>query len=541
MRYYKVRPIEKVTQQEIGTFEFQDKYFILHQGDSAWHLTGLKYDNQKLSGDLSILPGNHWKYLSTSPEGGNRYRRNNTVDESDLLTEVHLYLADTVIPAFTVGDQIRIAYSAISKAEAFVKAKGRSTVSWVVPAVVTPILILGGVVGIIAATKSSCPLVYVKNGNNYDFAGEVFGGAVDPSQERHDYLPLPGFKPLQNYYSLVISNGLPEIQYINLAELWIVNHPGNVMVLPDRQGVVHSYSDPRLPVEAQSSAHADLLSRIVKKDQLCFLFDEEPSKTGDANAFNEVFLSFIIPDRTDNAKLIISAGNSMWGDYTYGEFTKLFGTDYGAWIKKQGKEQAERNRRWKLDQRFAMMVYLETKAGWQFVDYFDLIGPLGARDLIMPVDLSNALTTTSPDQGRTLRIKLESGFKFWDLDYTAMDFTRDTVFKIEHVQPVSAVTESGKDVTAATAKNDTLYYIQETTGEQGLMVCRDSPEIKNMKKSVFLHTKGYYIHVRNYHNPPDYKQIQTFLVPGRFSKFSYENHVEFIKNNWVFVPDPKLQ
>jgi hypothetical protein len=61
-----------------------------------------------------------------------------------------------------------------------------------------------------------------------------------------------------------------------------------------------------------------------------------------------------------------------------------------------------------------------------------------------------------------------------------------------------------------------------------------------MKKSVFLHTRGYYEHLRNYLNPPDKKQLQTFLIPGRFSRFSYDNHVQFMKNNWAFAPEKNL-
>jgi hypothetical protein len=121
-----------------------------------------------------------------------------------------------------------------------------------------------------------------------------------------------------------------------------------------------------------------------------------------------------------------------------------------------------------------------------------------------------------------------------------MDFTRDTLFTIDYVKPSSVTTESGMDVTKSLTQNDSLYYIQENTGDEGLVVFQDSPEIHSMKKSVFLHTKGYYEHVRDYPNPPDKKQLQTFRIPGRFSKFSFENYTEFRKKNYTFAEDPKL-
>jgi hypothetical protein len=540
MFYYKVQTVDTVTPQAIQKFDSLNKYLILHQGSSAWHLSNPGITDNMLSGDLLVLPENRWKFLTTDKKGGNRYINSGKYNESYVLDEVHLYVMDSIVPSLLTYDNIRIAFSTIKKAEIYLKAKGRTNASWLIPMFGVPAVAIGLTFGIIALTKSSCPLIYIKRGNDYTFAGEIFGGAVYASLERHDYMPLPGFKPLKNRYVLKIVNGLPEVQYINLAELWIVNHTGNISVLPDRQGIVHTFSKPESPVAALSLANSNLLPLVKTKDQRCFLFDEDPLKTGDTCAFNTVFLTFPVPEKPDYGKFIITAGNSIWGDYTYGEFTKLFGNKYGEWIKKQGKEPAEKNSRWKLDQRFALMIYLETETGWQFVDYFDLIGPLGARDLVMPLDLGRALIKNTPDQGTTIRIKLESGFKFWDLDYAAMDFSKDKDFTIDRVTPITAITESGKNVTQSLTQSDSLWYIQEKTGEECLVIFRDSPDQRNLKKSVFLHTKGYYEHVRDYPDPPDKKQLQTFLIPGRFSKFSYDNYREFIKNNRVFAEDPKL-
>jgi hypothetical protein len=533
--FYKIKTVNNVTPKEIVKYDSLNKYLILHQRLSAWHLSEVSIKDNLISGHLSELESNHLKYQTVKTKKAYRYKKST---EFYILDEVHLYLQDSLLPKFQTGDNIKIDLSAIKRAEIYQRAKGRTTVSWVIPMITVPIAVAAVAGTIVLLTKSSCPLVYIKNDNKVEFAGEIFGGAVYSSLERHDYLPLPGFKPSKGRYELLISNGLPEIQYINLAELIIVNHQMNTSVLTDRQGVVHTINQPEAPEEASTTSNSDILSLVNEKDQQCFLFDEEPSVTGDTCAFNTAFLTFRAPDQVGAGKLIIKAGNSLWGDYTYGEFTKLFGYNYGAWIKKQGKEPPEKNSRWKLDQRFALLVYLETKTGWQFVDYFDLIGPLGAREMIMPVDLSQALIKSSTDSERLIRIKLESGFKFWDLDYAAMDFTTDTPFAIDFVKPTSATTETGIDVTNGLTENDSRYYIQENIGEEALVIFKDSPEIRGKKKSVFLHTKGYYEHVRNYPNPPDKKQLETFLIPGRFSKFSFENYTTFIKNNSVFAEDP---
>jgi hypothetical protein len=314
----------------------------------------------------------------------------------------------------------------------------------------------------------------------------------------------------------------------------------NVTALTDRHGKVYTSGKPEFPTKAVSAARADILPLITMKDRSCLQFDEAPMLTGDTCAFNTIFLSFTVPDNADTGKLVVRAGNSMWGDYAFGELTKLFGNRYEEFITWQGKRPPDKTLQWQKDQRYPLSVWVETASGWKFVDYFDLIGPLGARDMIMAVGLSGALLTQTPDHGKCVRIKLESGYKFWDLDYAAMDFSQNTTFTVDHIQPASAITEEGKDVTQLLLRNDSKYYVQKKTGDEGLLVYQDSPVTPGMQKSVFLHTKGYYTHVRNYPDPPDKKQLQTFLIPGRFSRFSYDTHAEFTKNRMVLVSEPEL-
>jgi hypothetical protein len=535
--YYKVTAKAGLTPEDLRWAEFNGKYLILHSGNSAWHLRESGIQDERFSGVLIPLPDSRLQYKTCDPKHLNMYKKKNTNYIDD---QLHLYAKDSLLSNLNAGGSVNLNYSDIFKIESYQRAQAATRASKAVPAIMVPVAVVGIIATIVALTKSSCPLVYIKSNKDFKFAGEIFGGAVYSSLERNDYLPLPGFRPIKKKYTLKISNGLPEVQYINLAELWIVNHPANASVLADRYGVIHSIYNPVIPLKASAASGEDILFQVKGKDTLSYHFDEYPSITGDTCAFNSACLVFSVPDGAETGKLFIKAGNSIWGDYVYGEFTKFFGDKYGEWIKKQGKEPAEKNSRWKIDQRFALLVYLETQSGWQFVDYFDLIGPLGARELVMPIDISRALITESPDYSRIIRIKLESGFKFWDLDYAAIDFTEDIAFNTDAVKPMSVITETGFNVTPALTQDDSLYYIQETVGEEGLVVFLDSPDRDNMTKSVFLHTKGYYEHVRNYPGPPDKKQLQTFLVPGRFSKFSLEKYIEFAENKWVFAEDPKL-
>jgi hypothetical protein len=140
MYFYKIQTVKNVTPKEIKKYDSLNKYLIVHQGDSAWHLSKPVIAGSTFSGDLSVLSLNRLKYQTTKEKGGNRYKNTGKNDESHVLYEVHLYLNDTLVPKLYPGDNIQIAFSAIDKAVVYQKAKGRTIASWLVPAIGVPIL-----------------------------------------------------------------------------------------------------------------------------------------------------------------------------------------------------------------------------------------------------------------------------------------------------------------------------------------------------------------------------------------------------------------
>jgi hypothetical protein len=151
MFYYKVQPLKPVTQNDIKTFDSQSKYIILHQRDKAWHFSQPLISDSTLYGKLSVLPENRYKFLTTKPTKGNRYIKNKKPNEMNVLEEVHLYVSDSVLQEQFDSGSIKITFSKIQNAEVYVKAKGRTNASWLVPGIGGPILV-AGIVGAIIAT-----------------------------------------------------------------------------------------------------------------------------------------------------------------------------------------------------------------------------------------------------------------------------------------------------------------------------------------------------------------------------------------------------
>jgi hypothetical protein len=155
MYYYKVQPVKRVTRQEIKQYDSLNKYIILHQRDKAWHLSQPLISDSTLYGKLSVLPENRYKFLTTKPQRGNRYTKNEDSNELYILEEVHLYVSDSVVPENYDSGAVKIAFSGIQNAELYVKAKGRTNASWLVPAIVGSALGAGVIGGIIVAESLS--------------------------------------------------------------------------------------------------------------------------------------------------------------------------------------------------------------------------------------------------------------------------------------------------------------------------------------------------------------------------------------------------
>jgi hypothetical protein len=513
--YYKVNTKTDVIPEDIRWYGFNNKFMILHYSDSAWQMNDIAVDSSLLTCALSTLPDNHMFYLKTDPTGNNQY--SHSMHQDIVLNEVHVYSDG---PLLHEGYQASVPFHSIQKIEVYVPNESATHASHVAPVVIIPVMVFAAIVTIIALTKSSCPYVYVLDDKEFKFAGEIYSGAVYASEERNDYLPLPGIYPVSGNYTIKIANRLPEIQFINLAELWVVDHARDRQVLADRNGNLHTLGIPEHPVSANTAGHSDISGILQEEDGNLFFFNEEPSMTRDTSAFNHVELTFKVPEGQEQAKLVIKAKNSYWGDYVAGEFTKYFGYRYPDWIKKQNNSKTDQYREWRLNQGLPLKVYIGNGEKWEFVDYFDLTGPLGFREMVMPVDLYNKATDSQ------IKLRLETGFGFWELDYAALDLSVDEAVTLNPLSICSAVNDESKDVRKPLKEDDSKYYIQPFVNDEVVIKFKEIPAKDGQERSIFLHTKGYYNHVRYYNNPPDLEKLETFRQPGRMSGFSFEKWEE---------------
>ena len=510
--YYKARTISTNADNFANNYKSinkTDRYLIIHSDDQIWHLNNLSINEDKKEITASLLPvsENHALYPLKENQKSRVYNKSKAPGKT---LELHFYVNGSINTS--TASVVVIPFSSIKEIKVYEPDTGKKILSIVGFTVAT----LAVIAIIIVATKSSCPFTYIKEGNSYTFTGELYPGAILPSLERTDYLPLPNFTAQNEEYELKITNELLEIQYTDLAQLVVLNHSQSLEVLLDQNGKPHTISKKEAAEQISSNNHLMAVKPSLEKDANAYLFDEEFTEKG----LNNIDLTFDNTNQSNKAKLVLSAKNSLWFDYVFGKFNEQFGSFYNQFQKQQLKVPAEKNIQWRNDQGIPLSVFVKSGNEWILVEKINPVGPMAFRDLIIPIDLEKINTPK-------IEIKLECGFMFWEVDYAAIDFSKDLPLAVQYVNPVSAIDENGKSVTSLLEKEDKNYLVQPNIGNEVVVKYYVKSPKNGEKQSVFLKNRGYYQYIRDYKGIPNIAKLKTFREKGALSQYSKEEYTRF--------------
>ena len=470
--------------------EGRQKVVVLYQGADEFYLTDVEIANDRLEATAREFPA--W----LTPKKDHR---------------LHIYVDGTVAIPGTLPAKVSIPFTAVERVEVYYVSLGKSII-YTTAITAACVVAFWATLFAIAFAGGSCPFIYAFDGSSYEFEGEIYAGATFPPLERHDYLPLPNLNPVDGEYRVKLANELREIQHTNLTELLVIDHPAGAEVLVDKYGVPHTLTEPRSPAEAVTLKGEDVTAVVAAADDAPYAGDVIDEVNDDVDG---VVLTFPRPREASAAKLVVQGKNSLWLDYVFGEFCKLFGDAYGDWYEGKGKEPPEKFHRWLFEQGIPLAVYVDDGGEWRFVDYFHVVGPISAKRCVLPLDLGAAASDE-------VRVKLEFGPLFWEIDYVALDFSADLPMQIRGVPPASAVDESGRDVSEPLRADDGRYYVQAEVGEYAFLTFPAPAPAEGMARTTVLHSKGHYEVLRNPQGKPDPGLLYSFKKPGRFVEFSQE-------------------
>ena len=517
--YYKVTRSTEPPAPAVLKLQDENKFIILHYGDSAWQFKDIMADDNTITGGIFLLQG-HEKYRTTDAQGANRYKNRASKDESEVLNEVHIYTSELVQ---SESVQVSVPIKSINKIEIYDPAVGATIASWVFSGLGLAI----PVVFVVALlTKESCPFIYISDDDAYRFVGEIYSGAIYPSLERDDYLPLPGAKQGQSEYKIKMTNEVYEIQNTNLVELQVLDHPSGSTVLMDKYGNCQTMSNPQSPVEAINLKGRNIINDIKERDTLLY-FGDNPEK--DQVSTDGIILKFNRPPHSNSAKLVIKAKSTFWLDYVFTRFHGLFGDQYDCWVEKQETIPDKQMKSWQIDQKIPLLVYIEKGKRWKYVDYYNVTGPMAAREDVLSIDLADITSDT-------IKIKLEFGFMFWEIDYAAIDYSSNVPVTKRTALLESAIDNRETDVKKLLGSSDLFYYVQEKIGDEVNMTFAIPPRIQT-EQTLVLHSKGYYKILLDAKGEQQVKYLLPFRKKGRFPEYSGELFRQHTRTDLKFSSD----
>lgn len=489
----------------------------------TWVMSADSMNQRQLSGYIGVLSKEESKTIRTI-EG----------KKAERLSQYHIIMSLKKDYAKTLPDSAyaMIAMDQVEKIEIYESDPAGSVVR-------TVLLVAGIIAGvwltliiIFLITKGeSCPFIYAENPGGRVFEGEIYSGATYPQLERHDWLPLPHLKPTGETYRIAIANEVKEAQHTNLLELVAVDHPLRAIVLFDKYGRLHTMPDLQAPLGAVAADGQDIREQILREDSLRYL---GPPDNNTPDASETLILQFRRPPGAREAKLVINAKNSMWMDYAHRLMVDEFGEYAGKIRENFLKKSAGELQNWMLRQNLPLTVWLETAPGqWERADHFNLAGPMALKRDVLTLDLSKV-------KGEQIRVKLSTGFKFWEIDYVGMDFTPDQAVQVQTLAPVSAVDRTGADLTAALRADDALYYDQPNVGDEAVVTFPAPPLQPGLKRSVLLHSKGHYQILREpAPGKPSPRYLKQFARKNAFPVFAREQWRATMRSeNLVFKHKP---
>ena len=513
--YYKITKSGAPYAPSVQKLQEEGRFIILHIEENVWHFTNISVNETQMAGTISQLLG-HEMYKKATYDNPIRYRKSKINNQSEVLNEVHIYASELIM---TEQERITISLDAVKKIDVDDPATGATIASWGRASLGTAAAVTGVIFIIVLLTKSSCPFVYLHDGTDYVFCGEVFSGAVQPGLARDDYFPLPPIAPNDKDYSIKMTNEVMEIQYADIAELIVVDHPSDKKVLIDKNGVPFFITNADPPVAARTYSNNDILRLVKEEDWFNYTGLENGNGYHDTE---ELFLSFIRPTDASYAKLVIKAKNSFWMEAVIAKIHSYFGSRYVKYMSKQENQPSENLKGFQMEQEMPLSVYIKRNNQWEFADYFNLAGPMALREDILSIDLHGIYSDT-------IEIKLKTGFGFWEIDQVGIDFSVQPAPDYLRVPLKSAVDNNSEDVMAQLATRDSRYYVFAETGDE-VTLTFSNPEMKDKARSVFLHTRGYYKILREQSGRPDRKTLRTFKNPGSIPAFSRETFTGIYNN-----------
>jgi hypothetical protein len=356
------------------------------------------------------------------------------------------------------------------------------------------LLVTAAGMGAFLLVACNCPQVMVMGPEGGTRAGALFPGAMSKSLERQDNLLLHNVPLLDGKVTIKLFNELPETEYIDQVALYELRDlPYSNIATHD--GAPVAYNNARAPLAALNGNGSAITEKVIDRDSVHYDFDEVER----FDDMNKVYLRFRREAGDDRPLLVVNAKQSRWIE-TVGEyFFAQFGNKFDTWVDRLDKVDPIKYNKNLEDRGISLNAYMKVKGDWKHVGSFANVGTQALRMMALPLELEEGADE--------VEVKLESAFGLWELDYAGLASKWSPDIEVTRLQTLSAVNQSGVDVSAALSTDD-QSYAEQPAKTSFVDLKFEAPSRRDAV--LMLSGNGYYHHERNYTNDPNKKLLREW-------------------------------
>jgi hypothetical protein len=156
------------------------------------------------------------------------------------------------------------------------------------------------------------------------------------------------------------------------------------------------------------------------------------------------------------------------------------------------------------------MVSIRQGDNWIPLESIQLVGEIAYTDVA--ISIPEKFITDE-----TIELKLSTGFKFWELDAMYMDFSEPGEFTVTAISPSKVV--GNENFLSYVLKDDQTYMTHALKGDSAIVEFTELPKA-NRTRSLFLHSKGYYISTEEYDGKTEWKTLAAIRKASGLSNYS---------------------
>jgi len=375
---------------------------------------------------------------------------------------------------------------------------------------------------------SSCPFVYVWNGEDYEFVAETITPFTIPEAESPILTRLPNLVPKEGEYLIKIKEELYETSFINDLFLLAVDHPKDTEVYPDIFGNIHTIKEKISANSCLNEEGENCLDLFGENDgKIWNTPDEEYWRDHKSTEIDEngnlisddpydlyswAVLTFPKPENIEKAKLVWHAKEHITTSWAWYQFKNLLGYNNPELLKKY----IDNGMLLDWFSREIAGIQLEIWDGEKWNEEYLIIEASASKK---PTEFSHMIDISNIP-GTELKIKFKGIYGIRGIDSVKVDYSKDSLFlpyfNVIPSYPQKAVI-NGNSVLNAVSKIDNKRALIDQGDEMYVSFPEKYKILPNTKRSYILVATGYYFgKYEKIIEEPDIELIERILMESRF-------------------------